>query len=202
MKMTFTVNDETRVVRDEGCDQRAVEEGSAADLKKGQRVRADRTGHIVLETAIGQTTARSVVICAEAPVNETTMGSSPDAEVFFPKLKKSVPTPLVMTIGELSVDEAGCLRVADKWARDERGWTPLWTPQYELDTRGGEVQVLDAKGRVVARVGEEVRMGGGGIDRASLEESNFMDERLMRQLFERCPGDYWIVFAGDVNIPR
>lgn len=200
-KMYFQIHNETRVLRDEGCDRRSIEEASAADLKAGQRVRADHRGYDVAESYPGQTTAHSVVICDDAqdPADGV---SSPAGGVFFPKLKKSVPTQLVVAIGELSVDERGCLRVDDEGARDDRGWTPLWTPQYELDTRGGGVQVLDAKGRVVARVGEEVRMGGGGIDRASLAESDFMDERLMRQLFERCPGDYWIVFAGDVNIPR
>ena len=43
-------------------------------------------------------------------------------------------------------------------------------------------------------------MGGGGIDRQTLEGHALMGERPMRELFERCSGnDYWIVSDGDVH---
>jgi hypothetical protein len=43
---------------------------------------------------------------------------------------------------------------------------------------------------------------GGEIDRATLEERNFLGERVMRELFERCLGRYWLVSDGEVKIPR
>jgi hypothetical protein len=77
----------------------------------------------------------------------------------------------------------------------------LWAPQYELDTGGDGIRVLDKKGRVVARVGEKVIMGGGGIDRKTLKEHSFMGEQPMRELFERCSGNvYWMVLDGDMHL--
>ena len=199
-KMYYEILDNTRVVRDEGCDQRAVEEASAADLKKGQRVRADHAGYIVLETAIGQTTARSIAICAEGLAN-TTSAPPPDAGLFFAELKKPQLTPLLAVVGKLFLDREGCLRVNDPTLdSDDPGYVPVWPPQYKPDTEDDVVRILDGKGRIVARVGEGVYMGGGEIDTATLEEYNFMDERLLQELSERCPGRYWLVSNDEVEI--
>ena len=92
------------------------------------------------------------------------------------------------TSGELVLDDEGCLRV--KTAPRGPGAIPVWPAVFELDESGGEVSVLDEEGRVVARVGERVYMGGGEIPRDQIELAN---ERMRRELFERCPGDYWIV---------
>lgn len=59
-KMIFTVDDDTRMLGDEGCDGEGVEDASADDLTKGEKVRADYTGYGVAESYPGQTTARSV----------------------------------------------------------------------------------------------------------------------------------------------
>jgi hypothetical protein len=112
-------------------------------------------------------------------------------------------TPLLPLIGKLLLDREGCLRVDDPtFDQDDPGYVPLWPPQYKPDVERGDVQILDGKGRVVARVGEGVDMGGGEIDIATLEEFTFMDERLMRELSERCPGRYWLVSNGEVKIRR
>ncbi len=77
----------------------------------------------------------------------------------------------------------------------------LWTPRYEPNTGGGSIRVLDRKGRTVAKVGEKVLVGGGALDRETLGEHDFMEERKMRKLFERCSGnDYWMVADGDVRL--
>ena len=92
------------------------------------------------------------------------------------------------TSGELVLDDEGCLRV--KTTPRDPGATPVWPAGFELEKSAGEVSVLDQEGRIVARVGEEVYMGGGEIPR---DEIDLADERMRRELFERCPGDYWIV---------
>jgi hypothetical protein len=143
---------------------------------------------------------------AEGPAKTQASGStrtSPsDAEVFFPELKKPHLTPLLPLVGKLLLDREGCLRVDDPtFAQDDPGYVPVWPPQYKPDAEGDDVRILDGKGRVVARVGEKVDMGGGEIDRATLEERNFMGERLARELFERCPGRYWLISDGEVKIP-
>ena len=176
----------------------AAAPSSAADLAEGQGVRAE--GGFVMESYPGQTTARSVAVCSAPP--ESAAGRPPDTGVFFPEVSRPADSPLLIARGAFFLDEAGCLRVADVTNRGERGYVPLWPPAYELETPDEGVRVTDGKGRVVARVGERVFMGGGGIDRETLEEYGFLDERTMRELFERCPGDnYWMVLGGDVRLP-
>ena len=126
-------------------------------------------------------------------------GASPP-EVFFPELKKAELTPLVVAKGKFFLGDRGCLRVNDPGAKGDLGFVPLWTPQYELGTGNDGIRILDGRGRVVARVGEKVIMGGGGIDRKTLEEHDFVDERPMRELFERCSGnDHWMVSNWEVR---
>ncbi len=121
--------------------------------------------------------------------------------MFFPKLKRSVLTPLAVAKGKFFLDDEGCLRVDDAGANGKLGFVPLWTPQYELDTKGEGIRVLDRQGRVVARVGEEMYMGGGAIDRKTLKERGVLGERTLQELFDRCSGkDYWTVDAGDVHL--
>ncbi len=61
--------------------------------------------------------------------------------------------------GELLLDERGCLRV-----RHQGGGSPviLWPSGFEAERSDAGVRVLDREGKVVARVGEAVYMGGGG----------------------------------------
>jgi hypothetical protein len=199
-KMYYEILHDTRVVRDEGCDQRAVEEASAADLKKGHKVRADHTGYEVWDTYPGQTTALSIAICAEGLANTTPVLPS-DAGIFFAELKKPQSTPLLGVLGKLFLDRKGCLRVNDPTLdSDDPGYVPVWLPQYKPDLEDDVVRILDRKGRVVARVGEGVFLGGGEIDTATLEEYNFMDERHLQELSERCPGRYWLVSDDGVEI--
>ena len=64
------------------------------------------------------------------------------------------------------------------------------------------MRILDRRsGRVVAEVGKRVIMGGGGITREALRENGIMEEEQVSELFERSPGDYWMVGEG-VQIPR
>jgi hypothetical protein len=68
---------------------------------------------------------------------------------------------------------------------------------FKLDKADGEVRVLNSKGRVVARVGEAVYMGGG---ESPISGNEAVDERTKQELQERCPGRYWIA-APPVRIP-
>ena len=90
--------------------------------------------------------------------------------------------------GKLVLDDEGCLRIEEHPGHTET--VPIWPANFELDTSGDEVSVLDEEGRVAATVGEKVYMGGGGVpkDRVTLA-----DERMLRALYKRCPGEYWIV---------
>ena len=88
-------------------------------------------------------------------------------------------------IGELAVSE-GCLRMGSA-----DGYLLVWPPGFRLSTENDQIQVLNGAGQVVARVGEEVYMGGG--EKRYLEQ---LDEYVRRQLPPDCPGPYWIVGEG------
>jgi len=69
-------------------------------------------------------------------------------------------------------------------------YLPLWPPDYAATVDDGVITIVDGSGQVVARVGEEVVLGGGPIPHS-------WDSEEYRQLFHELPGDcsppYWIV---------
>ena len=119
------------------------------------------------------------------------------AGMFFPTQKPARFGYEELQSGELVRDAEGCLRV-----RYEAGTVvPLWPSGFEARVRGDEVRVLDGEGRVVARVGAKISMGGGGIREDALTEE-ILDQRTKRELLERCPGTYYLVQEGTVRIPQ
>lgn len=54
------MREDTRALREADDDREEV--ASAADLREGQRVRVDYTGHEVAESRVRQTIARTIVI--------------------------------------------------------------------------------------------------------------------------------------------
>jgi len=58
----------------------------------------------------------------------------------------------------------------------------------------------NGSGRVVARVGEWVRMGGNPLD-GPLKASNVVGgETTVRELRERCPGAYWVATPDRMHV--
>ena len=92
-----------------------------------------------------------------------------------------------LLIGRLVLVD-GCLRIESLHGGESM--LPIWPPEFGLATEGEQIQVLDGEGRVVARVGEEVYMGGGGGSAEGLAEC------VREQLPPACTGPYWIVGDG------
>ena len=92
-----------------------------------------------------------------------------------------------LLIGRLVLVD-GCLRIES--VHGEESLLPIWPPEFGLAAEGDGIQVLDGEGRVVARVGEEVYMGGGGGSAEGLAEC------VREQLPAACGGPYWIVGDG------
>ena len=121
--------------------------------------------------------------------------------MFFPTLRpRASGAPDSLGIGTLIVDGRGCLRLRSV---GEGSATPLWPPGFELRTGNGGVRVLDARGRLRAKVGERVRLGGGYTKRSILEQ---IDDPLQgmaaRELYERCPGSYFLTQEEGTRMPR
>ena len=73
----------------------------------------------------------------------------------------------------------------------------VWPPDVSLSSSQADIRIFDSQGRVVARVGEEIQMGGG--EARALEGIAIVDQQLQRELPTLCPGPYWLVgdFPGE-----
>jgi hypothetical protein len=131
----------------------------------------------------------------------TAASSTSGEEVFFPQVRPTGPplaVPSARGGGKLALDDKGCIRMLLPGKGPESGWVPVWPSDFELDTGGGKVRILNGRGKVVAEVGKRVVMGGGDITKRALRENEILDERTWRELFERCPPgySYWLVGEG------
>jgi hypothetical protein len=120
--------------------------------------------------------------------------SSRVSGVFFAERRPGGEYMLSEIRGELVLDERGCLRVR------HQGYSPVivWPSGFEAERSDGGVQILDREGKVVAKVGEVVYMGGGGTP---IRGNKAVYERTRRELLERCPASYWVA-APPVQMPR
>lgn len=151
--------------------------GSAAEgPAEDDRAAGDRaTGHPTTEEPTTASTPGSgVVFIEQEPVKGLNLG------------------PTAMGGGKLVIDEEGCLRL--KLPRgDGPSDIPVWPHGYSLSTENDEIRILNDKGRVVARVGDTVQVGGGEISRSEAG-GNFEEKRRKLGVPARCPGPLWMVF--------
>ena len=117
--------------------------------------------------------------------------SEPSSSVFFPKFELVNGELVGMTseiYGEI-VEIDGCLRLIA--SSSGPSFLIVWPPIYELDGDGSDIRIRDETGQIVARVGEEVHMGGGRG--RSIVGAAGVSEKLIKEIEESgCPGPYWI----------
>ena len=104
--------------------------------------------------------------------------------IAFPRQKPVEGYRMCMTalmIGTLQ-QEGECLFIQSIWQGNKL--LPIWPPEYSLRVEGDQVLVLDAKGEVAVRVGDEVYMGGGG---------GTPEAWTLQQIPPACRGEYFIV---------
>lgn len=90
------------------------------------------------------------------------------------------------------VDDQGCLRLIDE--RNKANYSYLvWPPDFGMNFEGGKVRILNGEGRVVAREGKEILVGGGGAAFSGVERQSLPDE--CRQ------GPYWQA-SPEVSVVR
>lgn len=119
----------------------------------------------------------------------TAVPSTAEDEVFFPRHEEG-EVPATLAGGRLALDDEGCIRLVT--ARNRSRATLIWPPTYAARAEAGEIRILDEGGRVVARVGDEVRIGGGFIGKMrALEGISGVNEQTKRELIQRCPGEYF-----------
>ena len=123
-------------------------------------------------------------IIAYEPLSDTLpFVLTPVPNLFMPQLQVRTGGMDALLQGKL-VAEEGCLRVQTS---DNDSYLVIWQPDYFLNDNKGQIEILDREGQPVARLGEEIRMGGGG---ASGPE---FDIYLREAIPSRCKGPYWLM---------
>lgn len=133
---------------------------------------------------------------APSPRGSGPVAAAPSPAVFFPTQEATDgPTAHMdaLLVGTLALED-GCLRAGAVGS----GETDLvvWPNGFALRRDGQDIRVLDADGREVGRIGEEVLLGGGQITQIEAGEGY---EQLRRRMSDGCSGPYWIV--GEVVDP-
>lgn len=91
-----------------------------------------------------------------------------------------------VTTGKLVLKDK-CLRL--KGTDSNIGYLLIWPAElFTPNIKDNEIQILDRNSRVVARVGQEVRMSGGEVGLL-----NLLPEYVQRQIPPACTGPYWVV---------
>ena len=82
-------------------------------------------------------------------------------------------------VGQLTLED-GCLRAATLLL--------IWPNTFTFDTKNGVVRIVDATGRIVAHVGDDVR-----FSRTNVSFEQALDQEWIHGLSGDCSGPYWLV---------
>jgi len=109
---------------------------------------------------------------------------------YFPIQKAGLARMDSLLEGRLELDDNGCLRVNDNFSN----YLIIWPYGFSLRTEGEEIQIIDEKGQIFARVGDVIKIGGGEIPGEEARE--LIEESIVEQpLPDDCQGPYWV--TGD-----
>jgi hypothetical protein len=119
-----------------------------------------------------------------------------DDSIYFPQLKtRSASFMEALLIGRLEV-ENGCLLAYQEGS--DQLITIVWQTDYFLNNNEGSIEMLDRDGKVVARVGETIYLGGGEI-------GGIEDSQLQAPMPEHCSSSpLWLMgeFLPEEYIPN
>ncbi len=120
--------------------------------------------------------------CVEKPSqNGISANTSSSAAPFFPTQKNYTEhTMLALLEGKLVLED-GCLRVDN--------YLLLWPHGLSISTDGKVIQIIDNTGKPIARVGDNIKLSGGGGEMPREIIANYSTELPI----DRCSGPYWIV---------
>jgi hypothetical protein len=123
-------------------------------------------------------TKRGVLLEAIAP---------DDQVIYLPVQPPSEESMMALLEGTL-VEVDGCLRIEDGHYAD--GWLVIWPSGSDIRVADDGIEVINAEGKPVARVGEQLGAGGGAIENTRGMES--IDEMIPGMPIEGCRGPYWV----------
>lgn len=114
------------------------------------------------------------------------MGAQPDSEIHFLRQKPSdAPYMEALYEGRLVLSER-CLYLQNEDGNPTDA--AIWPFEFSLTVEGDSIQILNIDKEVVARVGDQVLIGGGEVPSMSQEE---FDRNYLGTF--QCSGPYWLV---------
>ncbi len=135
-----------------------------------------------LKKANAQLPPHVVAIVIYKPLYEIPFEVTTDPSVHFPQLRmRSGSFMESLIVGQLVLKD-GYLRIGESLI--------IWQPNYFLNNNNGTIEILDRNGAVVARVGEEVVMGGGGIP------IDYINRMIKEPLPEDCQSPFFLQGTG------
>ncbi len=170
---------------------------SAADVRasSGTNVQQNRVEVYVFDPVAVEAKLRAanvrlpagVVLVGEGQTKPTAPPAAFAPDVVFLRqapVDGSPAYPAALLEGTLVVVD-GCLRL--KPTLGETSSVPVWPPDYSLGDDNGVLVIRNGPGEMVARVGDQVQLGGGQID------GDWLFKEIMRQQPPaNCPGPYWL----------
>ena len=132
--------------------------------------------------------------CSGEVFNANQIKVLPDVEVYFPKQDGTLAADQETErfAGELVVD-GKCLKVDSPLRVRDRAYMPIsplliWPSAFSLSVEDGDVGIVDATGRVVARIGDEVQFSAFDLSYQQAIEHGGLEE-----LSPACSAPYWAV---------
>ena len=129
---------------------------------------------------IGLLVALTAACSGGQDIGEEADGGGESVDVMFPQ--HDVPPTDYWSerfVGQLTLED-GCLRAASLLL--------IWPNTFTFDTKNGVVRIVDATGRIVAHVGDDVR-----FSRTNVSFEQALDQEWIHGLSGDCSGPYWLV---------
>ncbi|MDC0674543.1 hypothetical protein [Nannocystis radixulma] len=129
---------------------------------------------------------------APAPEPAAQPSASAGSIPALPELREASDAFMEALLSGTLIEQSGCLRVSPDGKQP--GHLLIWQPGYTARRTGDRLEIVDSTGKVVARVGEPLRTGGGQV---SLDEP--LRKALKTPMDAACVGPYWLM--GQLQAP-
>ena len=129
----------------------------------------------------------SMVGCMSAPpVGGAQDGQTQNTVNFLQQKPSDTPDMMAPLEGRLALSKA-CLYIQSESLN--ASYAAIWPFNFGVAVQNGDVQILNAGGEVVARVGDQIRLSGGEVRQFSPEEfdASFSGDPTP------CTAPYWLV---------
>ncbi len=115
------------------------------------------------------------------------------SRIFFPQ---QIPTneeqgsAAALLTGNLIIVN-NCLRITVR--NGAADYLIIWPTHLSLDTKNNPLKIQNKQGQTVARVGDQIHLGGGEVPTSA---ATWLSTKLRNKLPDTCPGPYWL--ASDI----